>query len=43
MRTGYQQRTTAGDKTICLPLPEGIEYAESAIPNSTILSPQISG
>jgi hypothetical protein len=27
MRTGYQQRTTAGDKTICLPLPEGIDYA----------------
>jgi hypothetical protein len=26
MRIGYRQRTTAGDKTICLPLPEGIDY-----------------
>lgn len=26
MRMGYRQRTTAGDKTICLPLPEGIDY-----------------
>jgi hypothetical protein len=26
MRQGYRQRTTAGDKTICLPFPEGPEY-----------------
>ena len=26
MRVGYRQRTTAGDKTICLPFPEGEEY-----------------
>jgi hypothetical protein len=26
MRIGYQQRTTAGDKTIHLPLPVGVEY-----------------
>jgi hypothetical protein len=26
MRIGYQTRTTAGDKTIRLPLPEGIDY-----------------
>jgi hypothetical protein len=26
MRQGYRQRTTAGDKTICLPFPEGAEY-----------------
>jgi hypothetical protein len=28
MRVGYRKRGIAGDKTICLPLPEGIEYAE---------------
>ncbi len=26
MRIGYRKRTTAGDKTICLPLPAGIDY-----------------
>lgn len=26
MRTGYRKRTTAGDKTICLPLPSGVVY-----------------
>lgn len=26
MRIGYRKRTTAGDKTICLPLPEGVDY-----------------
>jgi hypothetical protein len=26
MRQGYRPRTTAGDKTICLPFPEGDEY-----------------
>jgi hypothetical protein len=26
MRKGYRKRTTAGDKTICLPLPEGLVY-----------------
>jgi len=26
MRIGYRQRTTAGDKTICLSLPEGLDY-----------------
>jgi hypothetical protein len=26
MRIGYRERTTAGDKTICLPLPDGINY-----------------
>jgi hypothetical protein len=26
MRIGYRTRTTAGDKTIRLPLPEGIDY-----------------
>jgi hypothetical protein len=28
MRKGYQARTTAGDKTICLPVPEGVTYDE---------------
>jgi hypothetical protein len=28
MRKGYRERTTAGDKTICLPLPEGVVYGE---------------
>lgn len=28
MRKGYQERTTAGDKTICLPVPEGVVYDE---------------
>jgi hypothetical protein len=28
MRVGYRKRTTAGDKTICLPLPEGVVYDE---------------
>jgi hypothetical protein len=28
MRTGYRKRTTAGDKTICLPLPDRVVYAE---------------
>jgi hypothetical protein len=28
MRKGYRKRTTAGDKTICLPLPEGLVYEE---------------
>lgn len=27
MRPGYRKRTVAGDKTICLPFPEGAEYA----------------
>jgi len=26
MRIGYRKRTTAGDKTICLSLPEGLDY-----------------
>lgn len=26
MRPGYRKRTIAGDKTICLPFPEGAEY-----------------
>jgi hypothetical protein len=26
MRVGYRKRTTAGDKTICLPLPAAIDY-----------------
>jgi hypothetical protein len=26
MRIGYRKRPTAGDKTICLPLPTGIDY-----------------
>lgn len=25
-RIGYQERTTPGDKTICLPLPDGVDY-----------------
>jgi hypothetical protein len=25
-KIGYQERTTAGDKTICLSLPDGIDY-----------------
>lgn len=28
MRVGYRKRTTAGDKTICLPLPERVVYDE---------------
>jgi hypothetical protein len=28
MREGYQQRTTAGDKTIHLPVPVGVDYEE---------------
>ncbi len=28
MRVGYRERTTGGDKTICLPLPEGVDYDE---------------
>jgi hypothetical protein len=28
MRVGYRERTTAGDKTICLALPEGVDYAQ---------------
>lgn len=28
MRTGYRKRTTAGDKTICLPVPDGVIYDE---------------
>ena len=28
MRVGYRKRTTAGDKTICLPLPDGVVYDE---------------
>jgi hypothetical protein len=26
MRVGYQKRTIAGDKTICLPVPDGVDY-----------------
>ncbi len=26
MRIGYQERTTAGDKTICIPLPDEVDY-----------------
>jgi hypothetical protein len=28
MRVGYRKRGPAGDKTICLPLPDGIDYAK---------------
>jgi hypothetical protein len=26
MRVGYQKRTIAGDKTICPPVPDGVDY-----------------
>jgi hypothetical protein len=26
MRVGHQKRTIAGDKTICLPVPDGVDY-----------------
>ena len=46
MRIGYRKRTTAGDKTICLPLPEGLDY-ERWIEDSTgyrqYLDEQIAG
>lgn len=44
MRVGYRKRTTAGDKTICLPFPEGTAYerlVEDAVAYRQYLDEQI--